>query len=69
MGKLAILFGVIAGGCLVIISIRMHVKYKVPLVGSMFSKEIHQPMKQVDKVLAISALASFLICLFCIVNV
>ena len=64
MEILSIFFAVIAGGCLAIIQLRMHFKYKVPLVGGLLSKEVRQPMEQMDKVLAITALVSFLICLF-----
>jgi hypothetical protein len=68
MEGLAILFGVIAGGCLAIIGLRCQFKSKLPLFGAILSKELPLPIDKADKILAITALVSFLIFLFFVVN-
>lgn len=68
MEALAILFGVITGGCLLIIQVRVHVKKGLPLFGSILSDKLLEEIDKIDKTLAFFALISFLIMMFCIVN-
>ena len=60
---LAIICGVISGGCLLAIALRK----KLPLIGTIFSPKLSEELDATDKQLAIGALIFFLFCIVFII--
>lgn len=60
----AVVSGIISGGCLFIIAVRS----RMPLFGSIISKEAKNNLEPLDKLLALVALIFFVICMMLVLT-
>ena len=56
---LAVVSGVISGGCLMVIVLRK----RLPFIGSIASPKLKEPLDATDKRLALMSLVFFLVCI------